>query len=187
MAQNCKKYYRGQKKRTGLPYTGSFRSEGGAEPQGSQDHRPARGVTGPTASTGGLSHTEDLRASWGGVSFPGPSDGKESACNARDPGWIPGVERSPGEGNGDPLQYSCLENSMDRGAWRATAHGVAKSRTRPTGRLSQQRQHRGGAGEGRQGQSKDGASVLTPGECRGFRKLGMSSLQAMLFFAHGQT
>ena len=47
-------------------------------------------------------------------SFPGGSDGKESACNARDPGLIPGLGRSPGEGNGCPLQYSCLENPMDR-------------------------------------------------------------------------
>ena len=61
--------------------------------------------------------------------FPGGSDGKESACNAGDPGSIPGLGRSPGKGNGDPLQYSCLKNSMDRGAWRATVHGVAKSRT----------------------------------------------------------
>ena len=49
--------------------------------------------------------------------FPSSSDGKESACNAGDPGSIPGSGRSPGEGNGYPLQYSCLENSMDRGAW----------------------------------------------------------------------
>ena len=48
--------------------------------------------------------------------FPGGSDGKESACNARDPDLIPGSGRSPGEGNGNPLQYSCLENPMDRGA-----------------------------------------------------------------------
>ena len=53
--------------------------------------------------------------------------GKESACNAGDPSLIPGSGRSPGEGNGYPLQYSCLENPMDRGAWRATVHGVAKS------------------------------------------------------------
>ena len=53
---------------------------------------------------------------------------KESACNAGDPGSIPGWERYPGEGNGDPLQYSCLENPMDRGAWQATVHGVAKVR-----------------------------------------------------------
>ena len=50
----------------------------------------------------------------------GGSEGKESACNAGDPGLIPGFRRSPGEGNGDPLQYSCLENSMNRGAWWAT-------------------------------------------------------------------
>ena len=54
---------------------------------------------------------------------------KESACNERDQGLIPGLGRSPGEGNGFPLQYSCLENSMDRGAWQATVHGVAKSQT----------------------------------------------------------
>ena len=58
--------------------------------------------------------------------FPGGSDGKESACNSGDPGSIPGLGRSPGEGNGNPLQHSCLENSMDRGAWRATVHGVAE-------------------------------------------------------------
>ena len=52
--------------------------------------------------------------------------GKESACNAGDAGSIPGLGRSPGEGNGTLLQYSCLENSMDRGAWRATVHGVEK-------------------------------------------------------------
>ena len=55
--------------------------------------------------------------------------GKESACNAGRSGLIPGLGRSPGEGNGNPLQYSCLENSMDRGAWQATIHGVTKSRT----------------------------------------------------------
>ena len=61
--------------------------------------------------------------------FPGGSDGKESAGNAGDPAWIIGLRGSPGEGNGSPLQYSCLENPMDRGAWRATVHGVAKSQT----------------------------------------------------------
>ena len=58
--------------------------------------------------------------------------GKESACNARDTGnvgSIPGLGRAPGGEHGSPLQYSCLENSMDRGAWQATAHAVAKSRT----------------------------------------------------------
>ena len=63
-------------------------------------------------------------------SFPGSLDSKASAYNAGDPGSIPGSGRSPGEGNGNPLQYSCLENPMDRGAWWATVHGVWKSRTR---------------------------------------------------------
>ena len=63
------------------------------------------------------------------MGFPGGSDGKESACSAGDPGSIPGPGRSPGERNGYPLQYSCLENSMDRGAWQATVRGVAKSQT----------------------------------------------------------
>ena len=61
--------------------------------------------------------------------FPGGSDGKASACNAGDLGLIPGLERSPGEGNGNLLQYSCLENSMDGGAWQAIVHGVTKSQT----------------------------------------------------------
>ena len=59
----------------------------------------------------------------------GSSDGKESACSVGTPGSIPGLGRSPGGENGYPFQYSCLENSMDRGAWWATVHGVAKSRT----------------------------------------------------------
>ena len=61
------------------------------------------------------------------LNIPGGSGGKESACNAGHLGLIPGWGRSPGEGNGNLLQYSCLENPMDRGAWRATVHGVAKS------------------------------------------------------------
>ena len=61
--------------------------------------------------------------------FPGGSEGKESACNSGDTGLIPGLGRSPGESNGNTLQYSRLENSMYRGAWWATAHGVTKSRT----------------------------------------------------------
>ena len=61
--------------------------------------------------------------------FPHGSDGKESTCNVRDLGLIPGLGRSRGEGNGSPLQYSCLENPMDRQAWQATVHGVAKSQT----------------------------------------------------------
>ena len=64
------------------------------------------------------------------MGFPGGSDSKASACNAGDLGSIPESGRSPGEGNGNPVQYSCLENSMDGGAWWATVHGVAKSWTR---------------------------------------------------------
>ena len=59
--------------------------------------------------------------------FPGGSDGKESAYNVGDPSLIPGLGRYPGEGNGNPIQYSCLENSMDRGTWWATVHEDAKS------------------------------------------------------------
>ena len=61
------------------------------------------------------------------VGFRGGSDGKESVSNAGDPSSIPESERSPGEGSESPLQYSFLENSMDRGAWQATIHGIAKS------------------------------------------------------------
>ena len=61
--------------------------------------------------------------------LPGSSAGKEPTCSAGDPGSIPGLGRSPGGGYGDPLQYSCLENPMDRKTWWATAHGVIKSRT----------------------------------------------------------
>ena len=60
------------------------------------------------------------------MGFPHSSVGKESAYHAGDPGLIPGVGRSPGEGNGNSLQYSCLENQMDKGAWWATVHGVAR-------------------------------------------------------------
>ena len=62
------------------------------------------------------------------IYFPGGSDTKESTCNAGDPSLIPGWGRSPAEGNVNPLQYSCLENSMDRGAWWNAAHGVTKNR-----------------------------------------------------------
>ena len=67
-----------------------------------------------------------LQYSWG---FPGDSDSEESTCNAGDLGLIPGLERFPAEGNGNLLQYSCLGNPMDGGAWRVTVHGVAESRT----------------------------------------------------------
>ena len=61
--------------------------------------------------------------------FPGGSNGKESACNVGELGLIPGLGRSPGGGNGNPFQYYCLGNPMDRGAWRAMVHGVSKSWT----------------------------------------------------------
>ena len=63
------------------------------------------------------------------MDFPGGSDGKVSAYNVGDLGSIPGLGRSSGEGNGNPLQYSCLDNAMDGRAWQATVCGVAKSRT----------------------------------------------------------
>ena len=63
------------------------------------------------------------------LGFLGGSDGKEYACDAGDPGSVLGLGRSPGKGNSNPLQYSCLENLMDRGAWWATVHRVAKSQT----------------------------------------------------------
>ena len=63
------------------------------------------------------------------MGFPAGSDDKESACNVGDQGSIPGLERFPEEGNGYPVQYSCLENSMDRGAWQATINGVTNSLT----------------------------------------------------------
>ena len=63
------------------------------------------------------------------LGFPGALDGKESACNAGDPGSIPGLGRSPGERNSNPLQYSCLGNPMNRGAWQATVHGATKNQT----------------------------------------------------------
>ena len=66
------------------------------------------------------------------MGFPG---GKESACSAGDPDSIPGSRRSPGEGNGNPLQYSCLENFADRGAWWVTVHGVEEE-SDTTGRLT---------------------------------------------------
>ena len=65
-----------------------------------------------------------------GLGFPGGSEEKVSACNAGDLGSIPGLGKSPGERNGNPFQYSCLENPMDREAWQGTVHGVAKSQTR---------------------------------------------------------
>ena len=76
------------------------------------------------------------------MGFPGGSEVKASASNAGDLGLIPGSGRSTGEGNGNPLQYSCLENPMNGGAWWATVHGVAKSRTRLSKQLNDLRQDR---------------------------------------------
>ena len=79
-------------------------------------------------------HQHMIRQSWVSCfdtvseGFPGGSDGKESTCNARDLGWIPGWGRSPGKRNGNPLQYSCLETSMDRGVWWATVQGLQRVR-----------------------------------------------------------
>ena len=64
------------------------------------------------------------------MDFPGGSDDKQSSCNVGDLGFIHWLGRSLGEGNGNPLQYSCLENPMDRGAWWATVHGATESQTR---------------------------------------------------------
>ena len=77
--------------------------------------------------------------SGGSKGFPSASYDKQSACNAKDPGVIPGLGRYTGEGKDYPLQYSCLDNSMDRGAWWATAHGVTKSQTQLS-ELQQQQQ-----------------------------------------------
>ena len=81
---------------------------------------------GPGESQGGRNHEER----WILEGLPWWLNGKESACPPRDMGLIPRSERSPGEENGNPLQYSCLSNPMDRGVWWATVHGIAKSRTR---------------------------------------------------------
>ena len=77
-----------------------------------------------------------IRPLLGSFGFPGGSVGKESVCNAGDPGLIPGWGRFPGGGHGNPLQYSCLENPMDRGAWRAKVLGAAKSWTCPSDTFS---------------------------------------------------
>ena len=74
-------------------------------------------------------HGEPPLNQWGYLGFPGGSDGREYACNSGDPGWIPGLGISPGKGKNYPLQYSCLENFIDRGAWWATVQGITKSWT----------------------------------------------------------
>ena len=87
----------------------------------------AGGVLGP----GDLTHSRSLALTrtYHISGFTGGSDGKEFTFNTGEPGSIPGLGRSIGEGNRNPLQYSCLENSMDRGAWRAIVHSVTKNRT----------------------------------------------------------
>ena len=98
--------------------------------------RCSQGGAGPSRSSGSL-YAGTIQRSFG-IYWVGKvskgllwcSDGEESACNVGDLGSIPGLERSSGEGNSCPLQYSCLENSMDRRAWRATVRRVTKSRTK---------------------------------------------------------
>ena len=92
---------------------------------------PKPGIVSETSALAGGCFTIEA---W--IWLPGVSDGKESACNEGDLGLIPGSGRCPGEGNDNPLQYSCLENSMDRGVWQATVNGgagrVSKSQTQLT-------------------------------------------------------
>ena len=95
--------------------------EAACQPRDGPEHLRETCTVFPEMSIGILSYN------WG---FPGSSEVKASACNAGDPSSIPGLGRSPGEENGNPLQYSCLENPMDGGAWWTTVHRVAKSRTR---------------------------------------------------------
>ena len=88
-----------------------------------------RGAWWATVHRVAKSGTQLKRLSTHAHTFLGGSEVKASASSAGDLGSIPGSGRSPGEGNGNPLQYSCLENPMDGGAWWATVHGVAKSQT----------------------------------------------------------
>ena len=99
-----------------------FSEEGGSQENSQQN---AKLVT-PGSRTS-LSQNDSFLEEISNPSHPGGSDGKESAPNAKDPGLIPELGRSPGEGNGYLLQYSCLEDSMDREAWLATVHGITKS------------------------------------------------------------
>ena len=88
----------------------------------------AGGRGGVCKGQGRMTKTARMQEDRPGLCLPGGSAGEEPACGA-DPSLIPGSGRSPGEGNGNPLQYSCLENPMDRGAWWAAVHGVAESDT----------------------------------------------------------
>ena len=98
---------------------------GGSPNPGEQANIPRVWQMQPSSRTG-------IRKKGGALLLVVPSDsvGKESACNAGDLGLIPGSGRSSGKGNGNPLWYSCLENSMDRGGWQAMVHGITKSQTR---------------------------------------------------------
>ena len=91
-------------------------------------YNPAEGRQ-PLFASGQSSQSETLASPMIKSLYPSSSGGKESACNAGDPSSIPRLGISPGEGNGNPLQYSYLENSMDRRTWPATVHGTVKSRT----------------------------------------------------------
>ena len=93
------------------------------------------------------------------MGFPGGSEVKASAWNEGDPGLIPGSGRSPGEGNGNPLQYSCLENPMEGGAWQATVHRVAKSLTRLRTEYKREKEKRVRNGDPFQGGSHEGGEV----------------------------
>ena len=84
-------------------------------------------VTVNSAGSKGCDCQHSLCSIWVLISFPGGSDGKEYACNVGDLGLIPELGRSPGGGHGNPLQYPCLENPTDRGAWQAIVQGLAKS------------------------------------------------------------
>ena len=93
------------------------------------DTSPASLAINHSSSPASLASPSMITA-WTWVSLVAQLVKKKSACTAEDLGSIPALGRSPGEGHGNPLQYSCLKNSMDKGAWRATVHGVAKSQTR---------------------------------------------------------
>ena len=107
---------------------GQTRDWGMCSNEDHQGQTPAReGGSLITGSPGKKKGSAHKYATWG---FPGSSAGKESACSAGDLGSIPELGRSPGEGNGNPHQCSCLENPLDRGAWWATVHRVTESWTR---------------------------------------------------------
>ena len=117
-----------------IPGLGKFSGGGHGKPLQHSCLEHLHGQRGPVGySPGGHKELDTkhstARALWG---FSISSDGKESTWNAADSGWIPGSGRSPGGGRGNPLQYCCLENSMNRGAWQAKVHGIAKSWTQLT-------------------------------------------------------